>query len=412
MRAKPGWLPAVLLCLGMCGVLIPAFSSSTLAQDADAEKGSVDDPAKDDSGDESKADESKADESKAAEEVPEAVRLYRADSEQWKAVLTDLRKLQARYQNSDDEEAEKIKAQWGELLSKARQLLAKMHESGMKAYLASPNTDRGLTKFLLKLMVDEIERDEYELAGSLAQAMIDKECDDNRVYDVAGTAAFVRNDLDAAEKYLKVAKEAGTLSDNGSTFLALLDDYKKFWEEEKKLRDAEAEKNDLPRVKLTTSKGDIVVELFENEAPETVANFISLVNDGFYNDKIFHRVLPGFMAQGGCSIGDGSGGPGYNIFCECYKENHRKHFRGSLSMAHAGKDTGGSQFFLTFVPTASLNGRHTVFGRVVEGMGVLAKMQRIDPSKPNPTVQPDKIVKAEVVRKRDHEYVPRKVEQP
>ena len=100
----------------------------------------------------------------------------------------------------------------------------------------------------------------------------------------------------------------------------------------------------------------------------------------FYDGLTFHRVIPGFMAQGGDPKGDGTGGPGYTIPDECYQENHRNHFRGSLSMANTGqRDTGGSQFFLTFVPTAHLDGKHTVFGRVIEGMDVLAKLQRCEP---------------------------------
>jgi cyclophilin family peptidyl-prolyl cis-trans isomerase len=114
------------------------------------------------------------------------------------------------------------------------------------------------------------------------------------------------------------------------------------------------------------------------------------------------------MAQGGDPTGTGSGGPGYEIYCECEKPGARQHFRGTLSMAHAGKDTGGSQFFLTFRPTTHLNGRHTAFGRVIEGMDVLAKLHRIDPDRPA-SAKPDKIVKAEVVRKRDHQYEPTKV---
>ena len=149
-------------------------------------------------------------------------------------------------------------------------------------------------------------------------------------------------------------------------------------------------------------------ELFENEAPNTVANFISLVEKGFYDGLTFHRVLPGFMAQGGCPNGTGTGGPGYSIPCECYQENHRLHFRGSLSMAHAGRDTGGSQFFLTFRPTKQLDGKHTVFGRVIKGMDVLPQIQRRDPESPNPPT-PDKIIEAKVLRKRDHPYEPKKV---
>ena len=148
--------------------------------------------------------------------------------------------------------------------------------------------------------------------------------------------------------------------------------------------------------------------MFENEAPEAVGNFVSLVENKFYDGLSFHRVLGNFMAQGGCPLGTGTGDPGYKIYCECYKENHRNHFRGTLSMAHAGKDTGGSQFFLTFVPTTHLNGRHTAFGRVIQGMDVLAKLQRIDPDDPAKPA-PDKIVKAEVIRKRDHKYEPNKV---
>src|SRR5690606_36315249 len=137
----------------------------------------------------------------------------------------------------------------------------------------------------------------------------------------------------------------------------------------------------------------------ENEAPDTVGNYISLVNKPFYDNSVFHRVLPGFMAQGGDPNGDGTGGPGYNIYCECYKEPHRNHFAGSLSMAHAGKDTGGSQFYITFKPTPHLNGRHTVFGRVVAGLDVLSKLQRIDPSDPKSgAIVPDKIVEAEIVQ--------------
>jgi cyclophilin family peptidyl-prolyl cis-trans isomerase len=156
-------------------------------------------------------------------------------------------------------------------------------------------------------------------------------------------------------------------------------------------------------VRLETSKGDVVVELFENEAPQAVANFITLVKQGFYNDVAFHRVLPMFMAQGGDPRGDGSGGPGYAIRCECYQPNYRHHFRGSLSMAHAGRDTGGSQFFLTFVPTSHLDGKHTVFGRVIEGMDVLGELQKRDPQSPG-AATPDKIIKAEVLRDRGHEY--------
>ncbi|MFS0781714.1 peptidylprolyl isomerase [Bacillus sp. 1P06AnD] len=115
---------------------------------------------------------------------------------------------------------------------------------------------------------------------------------------------------------------------------------------------------------ITMENGGVIhMEFFPNEAPGTVANFKELADKGFYNGLTFHRVIPGFVAQGGCPIGNGTGGPGYSIKCETAGNPH-KHEAGSLSMAHAGKDTGGSQFFIVHEPQPHLNGVHTVFGKV------------------------------------------------
>lgn len=126
--------------------------------------------------------------------------------------------------------------------------------------------------------------------------------------------------------------------------------------------------------------GKVKIELFENEAPGTVANFEKLIKEGFYNGLTFHRVIPGFVAQGGCPRGNGTGGPGYTIKCETQGNPH-KHERGSLSMAHAGKDTGGSQFFIVYEPQPHLNGVHTVFGKVVEGMEFVDAVKQGDKMK-------------------------------
>ncbi|MDP2894041.1 MAG: peptidylprolyl isomerase, partial [Sulfurimonas sp.] len=123
------------------------------------------------------------------------------------------------------------------------------------------------------------------------------------------------------------------------------------------------ELNKLQWAKVSTSKGDIWLKLFPEEAPNTVANFAHLATTGFYNNLNFHRVIPGFMAQGGCPHGTGTGGPDWAIPCET-KKNTTKHRKGALSMAHAGPNTGGSQFFITFVATPHLDGVHTVFGAI------------------------------------------------
>jgi len=123
----------------------------------------------------------------------------------------------------------------------------------------------------------------------------------------------------------------------------------------------------MPEVIMETDKGKMTFELYEKEAPNTVANFIKLANEKFYDGLAFHRVIANFMVQGGCpnsragAVGmPGTGGPGYKIKCEI---NENKHLAGSLSMAHAGKDTGGSQFFICHKPQPHLDGVHTVFGR-------------------------------------------------
>ncbi len=330
--------------------------------------------------------------------------------EAWKNVLKSLRSLTPRYSVATEEEAAAIEKEWAELIAEGERLIPELRATGKAAY-ATARGDRAVERFLTKLLADDINHDRYEEAYDLGTSMVANGCDVKEVLDAAGRAAFATNDFEGAEELLKRAADSGGISETGQQNLALVEEYKAHWEREQKLRAEEAAADDLPRVKVVTNRGEIVLELLENEAPQTVGNFINLIESKqFYDGLTFHRVLPGFMAQGGCPQGNGSGGPGYMIKCETDAPNHRKHFRGSLSMAHAGKDTGGSQFFLTFVPTAHLNGKHTVFGRVIEGMDVLAKIQRIDPTDPSGDVEPDKIIKMEVLRKRDHEYQPTKAQ--
>ena len=124
---------------------------------------------------------------------------------------------------------------------------------------------------------------------------------------------------------------------------------------------------------IETSMGTIDVELFEDKAPKTTANFIELSEKGFYNGLVFHRVIPDFMIQGGDPNGDGTGGPGYEIEDEFHPQL-KHNVPGILSMANAGPDTGGSQFFITVEATPWLDGKHAVFGRVVGGMDVVEKI--------------------------------------
>lgn len=135
----------------------------------------------------------------------------------------------------------------------------------------------------------------------------------------------------------------------------------------------------MTKVKISTVKGDMIAELYDNETPITVNNFKDLISKGFYNGLNFHRVLPNFVIQGGCPNKNGTGGPGYKIPCEVNKQK-QYHDRGVLSMAHAGRNTGGSQFFVCHSRdnTSHLDGNHTCFGKVVEGLEVIDTIQQGD----------------------------------
>jgi|GEM_PF-884177 len=186
------------------------------------------------------------------------------------------------------------------------------------------------------------------------------------------------------------------------------------------IRQRESKADDLPRVLIKTNKGDITVELYENEAPQAVANFISLVESGFYDDSLFHSVIESFYAQtGGKTRKNASRNtPGYTIYCECFKADARPHFTDSLSMVvTSSRNTGGSQFIIALDRTTDLDGEQTVFGRIIDGHAVTDQLVRTEieingEATEIPNSNPDYIVSAEVIRKRDHDYRFRKVGDP
>lgn len=132
-----------------------------------------------------------------------------------------------------------------------------------------------------------------------------------------------------------------------------------------------------PRATIETSLGTLVIELYKDDAPKTVENFVTLAKKGFYNNLIFHRVIPGFMVQTGDPDGNGTGGPGYT-FADEFSPNLRHDGPGVVSMANRGPNTNGSQFFITLVATPWLDGKHAIFGRVVEGQLVLERIAAVE----------------------------------
>lgn len=150
-----------------------------------------------------------------------------------------------------------------------------------------------------------------------------------------------------------------------------------------------------PTVLLRTTQGDIRAEIFLDKAPKTAENFLKLVRQGFYDGLSFHRVIPGFMIQGGCPKGDGTGGPGYTIPDE-FRPELRHEGPGVFSMANAGPNTGGSQFFITLAPTPWLDNRHAVFGKVRSGQAVVEKIAAVPRGADDRPRAPVRIVQATV----------------
>jgi len=345
------------------------------------------------------------------------------EADEWKAVnsrkdllFQTLQDLQKKFRATESEAEQKKLAEEFETARTefVTKVLPKLAELAPKVFAADPkNFDAGETALEFAF-----QDNQYDQSAKLASQLLAAGDESMIVRNMGGISFFARHEFAKAREWLEAAEKKEELHPQlGARYLESALDYGPLWEKEQGIRAKEAKlagDDRLPRVKFTTNKGDIVIELFENEAPNTVANFISLVESKTYDGCKFHRVIPTFMAQGGDPLSkdkdpanDGTGGPGYAIPCECYRPDARMHFRGSLSMAHAGKDSGGSQFFMTHLPTSHLNPNaesqtgHTVFGRIVEGLEVAAGLK-----------VGDVIESASVLNKRPHPYKPETLPDP
>lgn len=308
-------------------------------------------------------------------------------------------------------EIEQLKAENGALKGQ-------MESAALTAYKTNAGADRRAARIVFSILSDKIDvvtRDGFfdpqgalEIADMMMKAGSENGETQGQIpaTDIAYQAfraSFAIEDFDQADKMLKTIENSG-ISIRPS-IREQMEKTRELWNRELKIRRLESSTDDLPRVKLETSAGDIVVELFENHAPQTVANFISLVEKHLYDDLTFFHVIPGEFAKTGCPLDNGSGDPGYRIPSEYDREQIRHHFSGTLSMVNSGRDTGGSQFRILHQPNGQFDGNSTAFGRVIEGMDVVYHLNRINPKKKKlDAVEPSTIQKATVIRKRDHEY--------
>jgi cyclophilin family peptidyl-prolyl cis-trans isomerase len=344
----------------------------------------------------------------AAPDTAAAKAEFAAAFKELRDLVAELSTLQADYQKPNADKTA-LETRYKAAVTKAQAANERVERTAFAAIAADPKDEAALD-VCGSMLAAAVQQDDPTFVLAHAEELDAAGVKNADFAMMAADAAMKLSRLDAAEAWLKKAEAAGVDKQKLTALAGAIEHDRSKVEKEMALREAEAKADDLPRVKITTSKGDIVVELFENEAPNTVANFIELVEKGFYDGTPFHRVIGGFMAQGGDPTGTGTGGPGHAIACECDAPNAREHFLGTLSMAHAGKNTGGSQFFLTFVPTEHLDGKHTVFGRVIEGFDVLPKITRTEGEAAG--TGRDTIVRAAVVRKRNHPYEAKKLPNP
>jgi len=351
---------------------------------------------------------------KAVEETKDPIAAWNELQSQRIELGKKLNVLRAEFEKADDDRKLEIRKEYTALMTTFQsELQPKMVKLAPRVYKLDPKQgDAG--QIAMEIAFRE---NRYAESAKIADVLIAQGRNVDAILSAAGASQYAMHNFEQAAKIFNEAEKAGKLDKRGGQFKKAANDYIELWKNEQEIREREVQATgdqQLPRVELKTSRGNVVLELFENEAPNAVANFITLVESGKYDGIKFHRVLPNFMAQGGnlntldddpANDNDGSG---FTIECECYRDDARKHFRGTLSMAHAGKNTGGAQFFLTHLPTYWLNAGHsanpghTVFGRVAEGQETVDAISVGDALK-----------SAKVLRKRNHEYKPeRKVDKP
>lgn len=345
------------------------------------------------------------------EPAEDPVKEFQRHTARRREIYGTLRRMQKQFEDAKTrEEKLKVRDEYRKLIEEFEiEILQRMVELAPTVYEQEPENMEA-AEFVLK---DVFNRHLFDQAATVADTLIANDVETRDVLSMAGMSHFALHNFEKAKAIFTEAKERNRLNIQYERYQDVTDEYIELWKTEQAIREKEAALEGdeaLPQVQFETTGGIIKFELFEDQAPNTVASFISLVDGKKYDGVKFHRVLDMFMAQGGDPNSlddnpdnDGEGGPGYTIKCECFREDARKHFRGSLSMANTGTpDTGGSQFFITHLPTSWLNAiteptktGHTVFGRVIEGMDIAAQIRK-----------GDVIKSATVLRKRPHEYTP------
>lgn len=340
---------------------------------------------------------------------------FRRAADELREHLKLMREVLVRFNVSTDRAEDRgHRDEWNTLRQRGVVLHQAMVSAALDEYLRDPQGRIDLADMLFRLLKRYVELDRYEGMLEVAQALWDNQYSEAELRSLLAMSALASNQYDVLQPHMTAMFESGEVSPALAALEESLPALEQAWEDELAARAADAAGDPLPRVLIRTTKGDMEVELYENQAPETVGNFIHLVESGFYEGLTFHRVIEHFMAQTGCPVGDGSGGPGYTVYGEMNAPGARDFFRGTLGLALAqAPNSGGSQFFIMYMPNHRLNGNYTAFGRVISGIEVLSNLARVNPDDKEKSETPpvlDEVIAIEVLYKRDHAYQPNKVQ--
>ena len=342
------------------------------------------------------------------EELARRVDAFTASRQKLEIALGDQREIYVRYVN-DDDRSKAAKDAFYQQRQVVRELLDQTFVDALD--VVRIGMDEEAATFLVTLVQHRFERDIYDpVTMEAATRLIDGGSRFTFLFKTAARSAIVSGHFDMAKQLLEAMDEE-QMEDLDLALLFNLDDYRSLYEAERTIREKETAEDRLPRVAMRTTQGDVVIELFLDQAPSTVAHFIGLVEQGFYDGLDFHQVIDHLLALTGDPSGVGDGNCGKYLIDEHQREDARNAFRGSLAMAKLPMDDEGrfvpnsasSQFAILFLPIVTLSEQQTVFGRVIEGMDVISRLRRVDPNKEKGkgeiVMPPDRIIEMTVIRR-------------
>lgn len=344
---------------------------------------------------------------------------FRKASDDFRVAIADYTEAHVRIQHRLKETLpDGAREAWLERLQESNKALRRYREAAANLFASDPKQYSGVGALLREMLITDGKSDRLDHWTGPAKVLLDTNTlVDDEVLLYSGFAGLIEGDFELVQRAWTPLNSDQKLGPQESILLSKIEELKASWENELKRREEDKSKNN-PQIQILTTKGEIVVELFEDDAPESVANFVYLVEQGYYTRKPFFFVKEHLLAQTGCEKGDGKGNAGYGVKPEADSPTRRNHFRGSLGMpigmnndpAQGSMSFAGSQFYFSFVPLPLADERNAVFGRVISGIETLGLLKVVDltdeEARKDSSLRPDTVIRAEVLRKREHDYRP------